>query len=81
MIEFEITLKSTLTNGTAVDNQATLTATGITAYSDDPYVNGIALPGSPADPTRVVIQIRARVAQKTVSIAVDNNSNGLVDPG
>ena len=81
VIEFEITLKSTLTNGTAVDNQATLSATGITAYSDDPNVNGIALPGSPADPTRVVIQILGLVAQKTVSIAVDNNSNGLVDPG
>ncbi len=56
VIEFEITLKSTLTNGTAVDNQATLTAAGLTAESDDPYVNGIAPPGAPADPTRVVIQ-------------------------
>ena len=81
VIEFEITLKSTLTNGTAVDNQATLTATGLTAMSDDPYVNGIALPGYPADPTRVMIQTLGLVAQKTVSIAVDNNSNGLVDPG
>ncbi|HEX9803043.1 MAG TPA: isopeptide-forming domain-containing fimbrial protein, partial [Gammaproteobacteria bacterium] len=55
VIEFEITLKSTLTNGTAVDNQATLSALGLTADSDDPYVNGIAPPGDPADPTRVVI--------------------------
>jgi len=56
VIEFDITLKSTLTQGTVVDNQATLSATGITAFSDDPYVNGIAPPGAPADPTRVVIQ-------------------------
>ena len=55
VIEFEITLKPTLTNGTAVDNQATLSALGLTAYSDDPYINGIAPPGYPADPTRVLI--------------------------
>ena len=55
VVEFEITLKSTLANGTAVDNQASLSAAGLTAKSDDPYVNGIAPPGTPADPTRVVI--------------------------
>jgi uncharacterized repeat protein (TIGR01451 family)/fimbrial isopeptide formation D2 family protein len=56
VIEFEVTLLSTLTNGTTVDNQATLTATGITALSDDPFANGIAPPGDPADPTTVLIQ-------------------------
>jgi uncharacterized repeat protein (TIGR01451 family)/fimbrial isopeptide formation D2 family protein len=56
VVEFDIILKSTLTSGSAVDNQAALSATGITANSDDPYVNGIAPPGFPADPTRVVIQ-------------------------
>jgi uncharacterized repeat protein (TIGR01451 family) len=56
VVEFEITLISTLANGTTVDNQATLSATGITAFSDDPYVNGIAPPGDPADPTTVLIQ-------------------------
>jgi hypothetical protein len=56
IFEFEIALLSTLTNGTVVNNQATLTATGLTAESDDPYVNGIAAPGDPADPTAVVIQ-------------------------
>ena len=58
VIEFDITLKSPLANGTAVINQATLSAnTGtLTALSDDPYVNGVAPPGAPADPTTVVIQ-------------------------
>ncbi|MCJ7814617.1 MAG: isopeptide-forming domain-containing fimbrial protein, partial [Xanthomonadales bacterium] len=56
IVEFEITLISTLTNGTTVDNQATLSATGLTAFSDDPDVNGIAAPGDPADPTVVLIQ-------------------------
>ena len=54
--EFEITLLSPLPNGTPVSNQATLSATGLTAFSDDPYVNGIAAPGDPADPTIVLIQ-------------------------
>ena len=46
VFEFEITLLSTLTNGTVVSNQATLSADGgLTAESDDPYVNGIAAPG------------------------------------
>jgi uncharacterized repeat protein (TIGR01451 family)/fimbrial isopeptide formation D2 family protein len=56
VIEFDITLKTNLINGITVNNQATLGAIGITAYSDDPYVNGIAPPGDPADPTSVVIQ-------------------------
>ena len=56
VIEFEITLKTTLTSNTVVENQATLNATGITSLSDDPYINGIAAPGDPADPTMVTIQ-------------------------
>ena len=57
-MEFDITLKSPLANGTAVINQATLSANAgaLTALSDDPYVNGVAPPGAPADPTTVVIQ-------------------------
>ena len=56
VFEFEISLRTTLSSGTVVDNQATLAATGITTLSDDPYVNGIAAPGDPADPTTVLIQ-------------------------
>jgi uncharacterized repeat protein (TIGR01451 family)/fimbrial isopeptide formation D2 family protein len=56
VVEFEITLESNLTNGSTVDNQAALSAIGIDALSDDPYVNGIAAPGDPADPTSVLIQ-------------------------
>src|SRR5262249_55441125 len=48
LIQFDITLKSTITNGTVVTNQATLRlANGTTfAWSDDPNVNGTAV-----DPT------------------------------
>jgi fimbrial isopeptide formation D2 family protein/uncharacterized repeat protein (TIGR01451 family) len=56
VVEFDITLKPTLTSGTAVDNQASLSAIGLAAQSDDPYVNGIAPPGAPADPTRVLVE-------------------------
>ncbi|MEN8244135.1 MAG: isopeptide-forming domain-containing fimbrial protein [Thermodesulfobacteriota bacterium] len=56
VFEFEITLRTTLNSNTVVENQAALEATGITALSDDPYINGIAAPGDPADPTTVIIQ-------------------------
>src|SRR5262249_32957089 len=59
LIQFDITLKSSITNGTVVTNQATLRlANGTTfAWSDDPNVNGIADPtvANGADPTRVAI--------------------------
>jgi uncharacterized repeat protein (TIGR01451 family) len=59
LIQFDITLKSAIANGTVVTNQATLrVANGTTfAWSDDPNVNGIADPTVPngEDPTRVTI--------------------------
>jgi uncharacterized repeat protein (TIGR01451 family) len=58
-IQFDITLKSPLANGTVVANQATLMLTnGSTfAWSDDPNVNGPANPTIPnaSDPTKVTI--------------------------
>jgi uncharacterized repeat protein (TIGR01451 family) len=58
-IQFDITLKAALANGTIVSNQATLhLANGTTfAWSDDPNVNGTADPTVPnaEDPTRVTI--------------------------
>ena len=59
VIQFDITLKSPITNGTVVANQATLRlASGSTfAWSDDPNVNGTADPtvAGDEDPTRVTI--------------------------
>lgn len=58
-IEFDITLASTLTNGTVATNQSTLRLTDGTAFalSDDPNVNGTADPDvlGDEDPTRVTI--------------------------
>ena len=58
VIEFEVTLVSSLDNGTRVENQATLTAAAMNALSDDPYVNGIAPPDGnpPPDPTTIVVE-------------------------
>jgi len=59
LVEFEINLLPTLTNGTIVSNQASFNANGppvLSADSDDPYVNGIAAPGDPGDPTEITIQ-------------------------
>ncbi|MGD9234497.1 MAG: hypothetical protein PVH67_11640, partial [Desulfobacterales bacterium] len=67
VIDFDITLRSTLTNGTVVSNQASLNADQGTpsdptddffATSDDPYTNGVSSPDDPddQDPTDVEIQ-------------------------
>src|SRR5262249_22600613 len=59
LIQFDITLKPAITNGTVVTNQATVRlANGTTfAWSDDPNVNGTADPtvSGGEDPTQVTI--------------------------
>jgi len=59
LIQFDITLAPSLTNGTVVTNQSTLRLSDGTqfALSDDPLVNGTADPDVPGDedPTRVTI--------------------------
>src|SRR5256712_4449446 len=59
LIQFDITLKPAIANGTVVTNQATLLlANGTTfAWSDDPNVNGTANPtvSGGEDPTQVTI--------------------------
>jgi uncharacterized repeat protein (TIGR01451 family)/fimbrial isopeptide formation D2 family protein len=71
VIEFEITLKTTIANGTAVDNQATLSANAgaLSAASDDPYLNGIAPPGAPADPTSILVQTPGPLAKATTQVS------------
>ena len=58
VVEFEINLMSNISNGTLVSNQAVFSASGLSALSDDPYVNGISPPSGdpPPDPTVVLIQ-------------------------
>ena len=58
-IEFEINLRTDLTNGTDVINQASAVAGAFTSSSDDPYLNGVYDPDDPLDtpdPTVVTIQ-------------------------
>jgi uncharacterized repeat protein (TIGR01451 family) len=59
LIQFDITLAATLTNGTVVTNQSTLRRSDGSTYalSDDPNVNGAADPdvAGDEDPTRITI--------------------------
>ncbi|MHC4990370.1 MAG: OmpA family protein, partial [Planctomycetota bacterium] len=57
LVQFDITLDSTLIDGTVVLNQADLISTAKIADSDDPNINGQADPSvaGDEDPTRVVI--------------------------
>jgi uncharacterized repeat protein (TIGR01451 family) len=66
VIDFDITLRSTLTNGTVVSNQASLDADQGTpdptddffAMSDDPYTNGVSSPDDPDDQDPTEVEIR-----------------------
>ena len=77
LIQFDITLKPAIANGTVVTNQAALFDNGTTVVSDDPNVNGT------ADPTRVTIVSTAALlyAEKRVALFSDLGSPGIVDPG
>src|SRR5437667_8575103 len=62
LIQFDITLKPPIANGTVVTNQATLFANGTTfALSHDPNIKGTAEPtvSGDEDPTRVTIMAAA----------------------
>jgi uncharacterized repeat protein (TIGR01451 family) len=69
VIEFDITLASTLISGDVVTNQSTLYLDDGTlfALSDDPNVNGVADPAIPGDedPTRVTIEAPELVVTKS----------------
>jgi large repetitive protein len=82
VIQFDITLKPGIANGSIVSNQSALRlANGTTlAMSDDPAVGGT------ADPTRVTIVAPGAgtpplYAEKRVVLFVDRRSPGVVDPG
>src|SRR3989475_10148712 len=71
LIQFDITLKPVIANGTVVTNQATLFANGTTfAWSDDPNVNGTAADPTVSggeDPTRVTIVSAAAFRVQKIS--------------
>ena len=69
-IQFDVTLASTLTNGTTVLNQASLSGTDSTSkvwsgVSDDPYINGTVLLGSGGDKTSLVINAPDALSKTT----------------
>src|SRR5436190_12942594 len=81
LVQFDITLKPAITNGTVVTNQsALLLANGTTfAWSDDPNINGVADPTVPngEDPTRVTIASASAFRVQKISIDLTGDPNGL----
>jgi len=80
-ITFEVQINSNVLNGTIISNQGFVngsgTGSGVFAEkpSDDPATAAV------DDPTlNIVGNSPLLVAQKTVAIQTDNNSNGIVDP-
>jgi large repetitive protein len=82
LIQFDITLASTLTNGTVVTNQSSLFLDDDTlfALSDDPNVNGPADPDVPGDedPTRVTIVSAPVFLVHKISTYLDGDPNVLL---
>ena len=82
LIEFEITLSSTLSNGTVVANQSAvrLSDDSFFASSDDPNVNGTANPSVPGDedPTRVTIVSAAVFRVQKISTDLTGDPNVLL---
>jgi uncharacterized repeat protein (TIGR01451 family)/fimbrial isopeptide formation D2 family protein len=81
-VSFDVVINNNVVNGTVISNQGFLTADGAGSGlmpekpSDDPATAVV------DDPTLDVVGNQPLVdAHKTVSIAVDNNLNGFVDPG
>lgn len=81
-ITFDVTIDVNVVDGTIISNQAYLSADGLGSGamqdqpSDDPDT------ATPDDPTRDVIGNQPLIdALKTVSIAIDNGTVGILDPG
>src|SRR5262249_10342912 len=83
LIQFDITLKSAIANGTVVTNQATVPLTNGTvfAWSDDPNVNGTADPTvseSAVDKTKVTIVSAPTFRVQKISTDLTGDPNVLL---
>jgi len=82
VIQFDITLKPALANGTVVADQATLLLSNGTTFalSDDPNVNGIADPlvAGDEDPTRLTIASAAAFRIQKISTDLTGDPNVLL---
>ncbi len=81
-ITFEVQISKNVVNGTLISNQGFVDGSGATSgpFPEQPSDN----PATPVlnDPTTVVVgNLPLVYALKTVQLVVDNNGNGLVDPG
>jgi uncharacterized repeat protein (TIGR01451 family) len=81
-VTFDVRISVSVVDGTIISNQGFVNGSGAGSGpfpeqpSDDPTTP------APNDPTSVVVgNLPLVYAQKTVTLVVDSNSNGLVDPG
>src|SRR5262249_4542439 len=82
LIQFDITLKPAIANGTVATNQSTVRLSDGTVFalSDDPNVNGIADPfvAGDEDPTRVTIVSAAAFRVQKISTDLTGDPNVLL---
>jgi large repetitive protein len=81
-ITFDVQISKSVVNGTIISNQGFVDGSGAGSgpFPEQPTDN----PATPVlnDPTAVVVgNLPLVYALKTVQLVVDNNNNGLVDPG
>ncbi|MEO1202405.1 MAG: hypothetical protein AAFX10_06845, partial [Pseudomonadota bacterium] len=80
LVEFDVTLAPSLPNGMIVSNQSEIVFNGIVVgLSDDPYVNGVALPGvaGDEDPTSFEIVSAPEFNIEKISTYLGSNPNVL----
>jgi len=81
LVQFDITLRPSIANGTVATNQSRVLANGtVFALSDDPNVNGIADPNvsGDEDPTRVTIVSAASFRVQKISTDLTGDPNVLL---
>jgi uncharacterized repeat protein (TIGR01451 family) len=84
LIQFDVTIASTVANGTIIANQSHLLANGeLFTVSDDPNINGQSDPlvSGDEDPTRVVALTAILASRKTVENLTTGQSGANASPG
>jgi len=81
-ITFEVKVSTSVVNGTIISNQGFVDGSGAGSGPVPEQPSGNPNSPVPNSPTSVVVgNLPLLYADKTVKLSVDNNGNGLVDPG
>jgi len=81
-VTFDVKISVSVVNGTMISNQGFVDGSGAGSGPAPEQPSGDPNNPVPNSPTSVVVgNLPLLTAQKTVKLSVDNNGNGLVDPG